>query len=371
MDFDGTPTRFGKTLRIDLKIAICNTSFYLISLPEQLMPNPTLADVAARAQVSLATVDRVLNNRPGVSARAKRRVFAAATEIGYLPPESPQTRPVRLAFILPEGTNAFVHDLAAHVREQAPLMEQVTASIALTPGFDPAALAARITALCAEVDGLAIVAVDHPIVREAVRGAVASGIAVVTLGSDVRMVDHLGYVGIDDLQAGRLAGYLIGRLGPATAPKTAFFAGSLAYRGHQEREMGFRQILREDFTDIEVVAEREVQDNRAMAEAEMAAILRDHPDLGAVYNAGGGTAGIAAALDQSGRAADITVIAHDLTDGNTSRLLQGTLDAVIDQNARLEIREALTTLVHAVRHTPYRMVPPPLQVVFRENLPNR
>lgn len=338
------------------------------------MPNPTLSDVATLAGLSLATVDRALNNRAGVSARAKRRVHAAAAEIGYLEPDAPSFKPVRLAFVLPEGTNAFVQELASHVCEQAPLLEQVTAGITFSPGLAPGDLAERIRTLSANVDGIAIVAIDHPIVREAVREALAAGCAVVTLGSDIRMVDHQGYVGIDDMQAGRLAGYLIGRLGPVGPGKRireiAFFAGSLSYRSHQEREMGFRQILKEAFSDITVVAQAEMQDDRTMADGKMADILRQHPELCAVYNAGGGTAGIAAALERMGRAEDITVIAHDLTDANKSHLLRGTLDAVIDQNARLAIREALTTLVHAVRKTPYRMVPPSIQTIFRENLPN-
>ena len=333
------------------------------------MPSPTLADVAAQAGVSLATVDRVMNNRPGTSPRTRARVLQAAARIGYLDqPEAPP-RAIRLAFVLPDGTNTFVHDLARQAEQQAALLEQVSARIELVPGFDAEALAARIHALQSQVDGMAMLGVDHPVVREAVRGALAAGLAIATLGSDIRMVDHLGYIGIDDMQAGRLAGYLIGRLLPQPRGKVAFFAGSLAYRGHQEREMGFRQILREAFPGLSVVAQREVQDSRVLAQAEMTGILQAHPDLAAVYNAGGGTAGIAAALEAAGRAADITFIAHDLTTGNKGHLLRGTLDAVIDQNARQEIREALTTLVHAVRKTPYRMVPPRLQIVFRENLP--
>tara|TARA_R110000751_G_scaffold234229_9_gene335808 strand:- start:113587 stop:114609 length:1023 start_codon:yes stop_codon:yes gene_type:complete len=334
------------------------------------MSNPTLADVAVHADVSLATVDRVMNDRPGVSERMKRRVFKAASQIGYLELQAELPRAVRLAFILPEGTNTFVHELARHVEEQAALMQQVSATVELVRGFDPVALVEKFTSLRHRVDGIAMLAVDHPIVREALRGLVSAGMAVATIGSDVRTVDHLGYIGIDDMQAGRMAGYLIGRLTRARPGKVAFFAGSLSYRGHQEREMGFRQILREEFPDLEVVAHREVQDRRALAEIAMAEILEQHPDLDAVYNAGGGTTGIATVLERTGRAREIIFIAHDLTDGNKSLLLHGTLDALIDQNARLEVREALTTLVHDVRGVPYRMVPPRLQIVFRENLPS-
>lgn len=44
-----------------------------------------LADVAARAGVSMMTVSRVLNNRPGVSADTRERVLQAAHAAGYVP----------------------------------------------------------------------------------------------------------------------------------------------------------------------------------------------------------------------------------------------------------------------------------------------
>src|SRR4051794_1422107 len=44
---------------------------------------PTIHDVAERAGVSIATVSRVLNDRGDVSAPTRKRVRAAATELGY------------------------------------------------------------------------------------------------------------------------------------------------------------------------------------------------------------------------------------------------------------------------------------------------
>jgi LacI family transcriptional regulator len=95
--------------------------------------------------------------------------------------------------------------------------------------------------------------------------------------------------------------------------------------------------------------------------------LAEHPDLTAIYNAGGGTSGIARALKESGRR--IVFVAHEATDANKALLLDGTLDAVIDQNARVEAREALTTLIAAARGQRYDPVPPRLQLILRENLP--
>lgn len=45
----------------------------------------TIKDVAARAGVSPATVSRVLNDRPGISAETRERVLQAAQELNYSP----------------------------------------------------------------------------------------------------------------------------------------------------------------------------------------------------------------------------------------------------------------------------------------------
>ncbi len=337
------------------------------------MPRVTLSDIAEESGVSLATVDRVLNARGGASKRTQAIVQAVAARLGYLPEVERQEQalvPVRLMFLFPLGTNAFVRDLQDQIRLQAPQFAEVEAQIETIAGFDPAVMAARLKALESRVDGVGVLALDHPLVREALRSLVAAGTHVVTIGSDILQVPHLGYIGIDDAQAGRLAGYMVGRLlGRGARGKVAFFAGSLAYRGHQEREIGFRQVLTQDFPGLEIVECREVQENRDRAKAELIALVERHPDLAAVYSAGGGTAGIAAGLVARSHDQEIVFIAHDLTGSNKALLLNGTLDAVIDQNARVEIREALNTLINATRQNPYRMVPPRLQIIFKENLP--
>ena len=43
-----------------------------------------ITDVAREARVSTATVDRVINERPGVKERTRRRVMDVAQRLGYL-----------------------------------------------------------------------------------------------------------------------------------------------------------------------------------------------------------------------------------------------------------------------------------------------
>jgi len=158
-------------------------------------------------------------------------------------------------------------------------------------------------------------------------------------------------------------------LGTDVPRKVALFAGSLSYRGHQEREMGFRHVLGEEFPNLSIVELREMLDDRERAYSEASSILDQHPDLAGIYNIGAGNQGIAAAMQERGREHSTLFVGHELTEGAKRLLLDGTMDAVIDQNPRVEAREALNLLTQAIKGIPYEGHPPRLHLVLKENIP--
>lgn len=336
----------------------------------------TIVEVAQAAGMSIATVDRVLNNRAGVRARTRNLVLAAARQVGYLTDEDHQAaqrkalEPVKLQFILPVGTNQFVQNLHDNIVTLAKVREGIEVQVTSLDSINPELLTAQIRNLAPDIQGLGIVALDHPSVREAIRALAPRDVKVVTLVSDIHHVSRIAYVGIDNRAAGRLAGYLVRRfLGPNDNSKVALFTGSLAYRGHEEREMGFRNILLEESPSLQIVQLREIMDDEDRAYDEARGLLEAHPDVSAIYNVGAGTPGIARALKERGMQHRIVFVGHEATLNARELLLDGTLDAVIDQNPRVEAREALNILESAVRDRPLEVHPPRLQVIFKENIP--
>lgn len=335
----------------------------------------TLVDVAREAGVSPATVDRVLNNRAGVRGRTREIVIDAAQRLGYIL-ESTTIAPsvvgakLRLDFVLPMGTNAFIKMLHAQIEKQGAARPDLNVRVSTIEGFNPDLLAQALYGLAGKSSGVGVIALDHPTVREAIRALSTDGVKVLTLASDISHVPRVAYVGIDNRAAGRVAGYILGRfLGNSNRRKVALFAGSLSYRGHEEREMGFRHILAEEFSNLEVVELREVKDDFEMAFIEASNLLDRHADIAGIYNIGAGTEGIARALRDRNNAKEVVFIGHELTAANKALLLDGTLDAVIDQNPRVEAREALNILTHSVRGAPYEYHAPRLQIICKENLP--
>ncbi|MDQ0390557.1 LacI family DNA-binding transcriptional regulator [Labrys monachus] len=335
----------------------------------------TLVDIAREAGVSTATVDRVLNKREGVKARTRDRVLAVASRLGYIDGAPPAAaagpgRRVELDFVMPGGTNSFIRLLGDHFLAWARQRADIGVRLHLLEGFDPDLLTAKLDELRGRTHGVGVVALDHPAVREAIRGLVLGGIPVVTLASDISNVPRLAYVGIDNRAAGRLAGHLLGRFMGPGGGKVALFAGSLAYRGHEEREMGFRHMLAESAPHLSVLELREIRDDTDRAYREASALLERHDDVTGIYNIGAGNRGIARALEERGRGQTVVFIGHELTAHTRRFLLSGTMDAVIDQNPRVEARDAIERLVRAVRGEPEPALPPVrIQALFRENIP--
>ncbi len=341
-----------------------------------MQPRVTLQDLAREAGVSPATVDRVLNNRDGVRQRTRDLVLSTANRLGYLTeleaPRAPQRAdPIRLTFLVPLGTNSFIKTLHQQILQQSAQRPELEVTVETVEGFDPQRFAARMTDLQGKVDGIGIVVQDHPAVREAIRQLAQGETPVITMVSDIQNVPRLAYVGIDNRQAGRLAGQLMGRLIGAKSPaKLALLAGSLAYRGHEEREMGFRHIIREEFPNAQIVEFRESRDDRDKAAEETRKLLDLHPDLAGIYNVGAATVGVAQEIKARNLSQQIVLIGHEATEANKQLLLDGTLDAVIDQIPRVEAREALNILTAAARGAGYAYIPPRLQLILKENLPN-
>ena len=167
----------------------------------------TISEVARQAGVSAATVDRVINNRPGVKARTREIVFDAARRLGYLPTEqsnrhSIPVERIRLDFVLPIGTNSFIRMLLEQLSTQGAARPELEVQFHAIEGFNPDKLAGTLRDLGEKTRGVGVVALDHPTVREAIRVLSTKDVKVVTLATDVLHVPRVAYVGIDNRRRG-------------------------------------------------------------------------------------------------------------------------------------------------------------------------
>ncbi len=330
-----------------------------------------LADIASQAGVSLATVDRVVNKRPGASARAVRAVEQAIADL-----DRQQTH-ARL------GARALLMDvvMVTPARFSAAFRDAVEAELArlrtvsvrvrfhLTESSSPAEVAARLDRLGRRgmCDGLILKAPDDPVVAAAVNDCAERGIPTVTLVTDVGHSARAAYVGLDNRSAGASAAYLIG-LATGECP------GAVLATVSQRSFLGERERLEELIArcDREVVVAGDVDGLDSSMERAVEAVLRSRDDLVAVYSIGGGNNGIRAALARAG-VEPVAYVAHDLDADNVALLRQGALTAVLHHDLRRDARRAIEQLLRArglLAGAPTSLLAP-VEIITPWNIPPR
>ncbi|WP_343504964.1 LacI family DNA-binding transcriptional regulator [Alloyangia pacifica] len=331
---------------------------------------PQQSDVAARAGVSLATVDRVLNRRKGVKERTRQRVLEAARELGFLSEtEEAQlgmARPLNIVVLLPAGSNPYLRLLGDRLRARLDSAGPTGPVLRcfFIESFSAQALAEALRRNAGWADGIAFFAIEHPVVREAAAEVAASGTRLVSIVSDLGSVPGIAHVGLDNRAVGRTAGLLIGRFSGGREGAVALVAGSRHYRAHSEREAGFLSIQEELFPQLRIHGMREGHDDAAENYRHTLALLEQVPDLVGIYNVGGSSGGITRALREQGRQ-EVIFIGHGLTPDTRRAVLEGTMDAIFDQDPDMLIDRAIDSL----SGPPATVRLLKLDIYFSENLP--
>ena len=341
------------------------------------MQQPTVNDIARVAGVALATVDRVLNARPGVRSVTIDKVNKAVAELGYVRDTAAanlaRKRLYRFLFILPDSANEFMTALDTEISEQgAKLKHQRTLLRRVTvPPFDSRAIVETLDALDPDTtDGVAVIGVETPSVRAAVKRARAKGIAVIALVSDLPSSERDHFVGIDNIAAGRTAARLMGRFAQHQG-RVLVITGSRLSRDHLERRNGFDALMADEFPGMEVVASIEGRDDPELIRKMLPDVFEAYPDLVGIYSSAAGNPGLIRYLEESGRQDNLVVVAHELTPASRAALQAGTFDAIIIQDTVHIVRSATRLLRATLDQVPFDDTQERIRIdiVLKENLP--
>ncbi len=303
---------------------------------------PTIADLAAKSGVSVATVDRVLNGRHRVREETSRRVYEAATAIGYHGAGLIRQRlyadlpVVKLGILLQKPNDEFYKNFGSTIEEtirNAPSMRGVCV-LDYVEDMTGANVVKKLREMAPRVHAIAMTAVDHPNITAAVAELRAKGMPVFSLLSDFATGVRSGYVGVDNRKAGRVAAWTIARTAKPGG-KVGIFVGSHRFLGHDLREIGFRTYFREfapDFQMLDTLVNLEEQ--RYTYEATLDLLAR-HKDLAGFYVAGGGMEGAIEALRESRDRSDIVVVCNELTTTSRAALADHILAMTISTPLKL------------------------------------
>lgn len=342
------------------------------------MARPTVHDVADEAGVSLATVDRVLNERPGVREKTAKRVHTAIIKLGYVrdtyAANLARQREYHFAFVLPEGPGQFVDTLKAALVEAcaANAADRLSAQVISIPLNNPHSVVRALRNLqMASPDGVAIMATETPEVRDAVLRLKSSGVPVVALVADLPSSERDYYVGIDNVSAGRTAGFLMGRFVKEAEGEILVTTPSMLARDSVERRLGFDSVMSQEFSSLRILPTIEMHGNAERTLSAIAFAVSAHANIVGVYSMGAGNGPLLDALREYGLMAGRTLIAHELTPVTRKALLDGEVDAVIAQHIGHLVRSALRVLRAKIDNAAVYEAQERIRIdiVTRENLP--
>lgn len=319
---------------------------------------PTIAQIARAAGVGTATVDRVLNSRDSVREATRTKVMDAVSRLTSKSIATNAELPRRLICFLSDSGTSYNHSLETTVKrfhDQNPDIECVFEGVN-TADVQPVSFAQKIERAAEECDGLVIVAREDLTINRALK-TVSRKIPVVCLTTDLPNCGRLAYVGNDQTTAGATAAQLMGRLVGRQEGKI-LIVFSAPYRVQEERELGFRRVLRSDFAYLAIEDRMNSNDDGAYSHKNLMQYIDSHgPPLG-IYNVAGGNLGIGKAIEESGLAGKTVFIGHELNTNSRTLLETGLMDIVIGHDVRHEVSLAVRCIEAALDRTPLPALPP-------------
>lgn len=312
---------------------------------------PTTKNLAQAAGVSLATVDRVLNARPGVRKQNIDKVNQAIDEIGFVRDLSAanlaRNREYHFIFILPLNGDHFLDEIHRNIEEINKVMagERVLLRSIQVDETTPHKLVKFIHELDTKnIDGVAIMAPETPPLRDAIHHLKERGVHVLAFISNLPNSDCDNFVGIDNKAAGRTAAKLLGSYLYPVEGKIIVIAETMQSRDSLERRLGFDSIVNSKFEKLSVLPTLETYNDPIRTKKVVTNALKSHPDIRGIYILCSEARIIMNAISKIPQVADLTKIAHERTAYTQKALEENELDAVITQNTGHLVRSVIRTL---------------------------
>ncbi len=312
---------------------------------------PTTKDLAKAAGVSRATVDRVLNERPGVQEKTIKAVNAAIKELGFVRNVSAanlaKSKVYRILFLLPQVGGEFLAGIEDEigVLRLAVRNDNVEISVRRELSRDPHKVVEILSKLSPEnFDGVALMASESPQVRDATSRLTERGVHLVQLISGQPDIRPYDFVGIDNFAAGATAASLLGGFNRAREGNVLVITDTMTSLDSAERRLGFDSVLQDRFPELKALPTLESHSDRDRADTIVRNTLRNFSNIVGVYVMSSEAAAPLEAVFRYRDHADQVIIAHEQTPSTTRFLQDRKIDALITQNTGHAVRSAVRLL---------------------------
>lgn len=204
----------------------------------------TIYDVAREANVSMATVSRVVNGNPNVKPATRKKVLEVIDRLDYRPNAVARglasKKTTTVGVIIPDVSNIYFSSLARGIDDVA-TMYKYNIILANSDGNDEKEVNVLNNLLAKQVDG--VIFMGHHI-TDAIRGEFSRSKTPVVLAGSIDPDDQVGSVNINYREATKEVTNLLASTGNKSI---AFISGSLLDPiNGKERLAGYKEALKEN-----------------------------------------------------------------------------------------------------------------------------
>ncbi|MGA2623699.1 MAG: substrate-binding domain-containing protein [Bacteroidota bacterium] len=339
--------------------------------------SPSIKLIAAKALVSIGTVDRVLHNRKGVSEKTRVKIQRIVSALGYTP--NIYARNLSLAktyhfgVLMPklaqdsgywqipvEGMKKAARELAAY---------KVNVSFFHFDRYSEASFKSAFQRANGDhLDGLLIAPVlSHA--AEKLLPAIPHRTPYVFFDSNIPGANSLSFIGQDPFQSGLLAAGLMLRM-MKTGGRVAIVKVTPEDFHINERIRGFQAGMQSTNDIRTLLYEVDSQQGNAGFDRVTAKILGENRDLVGMFVSNAWTHPFAHHISSSGRRKKIFIVGYDLVEKNIELLKQGCIDFLISQRPEMQGYEGIYSLYrHGVlREKVTKKIMVPIDILTKENI---
>jgi LacI family transcriptional regulator len=341
--------------------------------------NSGIKEIARLAKVSIATVDRVIHKRPGVSKKTKEKIDLLIKELDY--------RPNIFARRLASRKALYFVSLIPKVSKEtdfweAPLKGIQQAETEIEQNginvkkyfFDlnnkDSFVAQTKLILASKPDGILLA---PSFIKESivfVKACHKAGIPYVLINSDLPEANSLSYIGPDLFASGHLGAHLINYL-IGDRDKILIVNISKGIEKHHEllkKEEGVMAYFKDNHKKIDVCRTDIKKTDYASVAAALSGILKSEPDIRLIFVTNSRVSTVARYLEEQERR-HLLLIGYDFTRENIGYLKNGTIDFLICDKPQEQGYRGIMTLYQSLvfNASVEKAIFMPIDIISKEN----
>ena len=303
-----------------------------------------IKDIAERAGVSVGPVDKVLNNRSGVSKKTEEKIIKAIKDLGYKPnilaSRLKSTKSFNIAVLMPRSSKEIPYWSQHEIGFKTVAEELEPYGFNLERFYfnqnHEASFKNQTTKILKEsFDGIFMVPVFYEKTVQFLKDCKKKKTPVIFFDSTFPNLEYLAFIGQDAEDSGFIAADLLNRCIP---DKAAFLIITIKkkddnHRQFSTREEGFKSFFKSKKRKL-ITYENNMQDG-GMLHAELEALLKKNSSIKGIFVTNG-VDKVAEVLNNLHTKNQYRLMGYDLIEENVAYLKNGTIDFLISQQPHLQ-----------------------------------